>query len=559
MKRIFKSQLAKLLCVFVVIAISTLGVAQIYKQFNHGLNQTEAKGFDNIFFAKNVRSQYSEAETHLCIHDKVLEKEEEIFESKRQYFEEEAEESFQQNDSSISFQGNLQEGDGWKPIRIHFDYSNLMDSDADVKKFIMKELIPAAGDFFKEFLRVKPLKNPLKVDPYYLVNTCGLAEIKIPKEHINQGIQDTDIVFYIKAVNNEKENFLAYASNCPQRHRYQLDSNRPVMGYFAMNLFYLTKHIREKDPMRKAQWVYTTIHEMTHSLVFSPTHFKKFVDGPLSTVKQGEQTYVNHQKIKKLAQQHFDCQDAAGAPLENEGGQGTAGAHWERKVFGNELMTGSSMYDSVLSSFTASMFEISGWYSVNQDKVGTLIWGKQQGCGIFKSQCNINQFCPSQKQVGCSYDYSSIGACEDDPLSDKCFFYLPYSNAHCNYPAESIASMIDKLGGATGQKSRCWRTDLLNKKVHKKIDAFCFESRCSYENPNSPTASFKFEGNWYDCKKGQDQVKVKSGYLFTCPDTFAFCYSQSACPDSCFGRGVCIKGVCQCTADFTDQNCSQVK
>jgi Leishmanolysin len=28
-------------------------------------------------------------------------------------------------------------------------------------------------------------------------------------------------------------------------------------------------------------------------------------------------------------------------PLEDEGGEGTMGAHWERKTFGNELMTGS--------------------------------------------------------------------------------------------------------------------------------------------------------------------------------------------------------------------------
>lgn len=38
------------------------------------------------------------------------------------------------------------------------------------------------------------------------------------------------------------------------------------------------------------------------------------------------------------------------------------GAHWERKTFGNELMTGSQMYDSVFSKFTAAMFVASGWY-----------------------------------------------------------------------------------------------------------------------------------------------------------------------------------------------------
>lgn len=70
--------------------------------------------------------------------------------------------------------------------------------------------------------------------------------------------------------------------------------------------------------MKKAQWIYTTIHEMTHSLVFSPFHFKKFLKEPNPVVKQGKYTYVNSPSIKKHVQDHFNCDSAPGAPLEDE-------------------------------------------------------------------------------------------------------------------------------------------------------------------------------------------------------------------------------------------------
>jgi leishmanolysin len=49
--------------------------------------------------------------------------------------------------------------------------------------------------------------------------------------------------------------------------------------------------------------------------------------------------------------------------MENEGGAGTANAHWERRIFFNEIMTGSDMSgDFIFSMFTFKLLEDSGWY-----------------------------------------------------------------------------------------------------------------------------------------------------------------------------------------------------
>lgn len=49
--------------------------------------------------------------------------------------------------------------------------------------------------------------------------------------------------------------------------------------------------------------------------------------------------------------------------MEDEGGPGSAGSHWERTTFGNEGMTASDMAGPVFSKFTLMFFESTGWYS----------------------------------------------------------------------------------------------------------------------------------------------------------------------------------------------------
>jgi hypothetical protein len=43
------------------------------------------------------------------------------------------------------------------------------------------------------------------------------------------------------------------------------------------------------------------------------------------------------------AKEYFGCPSLTGVPLEENGGSGSAGAHWERIAFGNEGMTASGL------------------------------------------------------------------------------------------------------------------------------------------------------------------------------------------------------------------------
>lgn len=82
--------------------------------------------------------------------------------------------------------------------------------------------------------------------------------------------------------------------------------------------------------------------------------------------------------LQAEARSHFDCPTLLGVELEDQGGTGTAGQHWEKRVLGvsewvesgrglglrfvaqNEAMTGQVTFNPVFSRFTFAALEDSG-------------------------------------------------------------------------------------------------------------------------------------------------------------------------------------------------------
>lgn len=149
-----------------------------------------------------------------------------------------------------------------------------------------------------------------------------------------------DLVYYVKTF-RENSGTLAYASYCPQGNTYGLSSGRPTVAYMNINLAHLDGDLQSKDPMILAKWIFVCIHEVTHSFVFSPNYFDNFLLEKKPVIVKDNKSWVVAPSVVKVGQTHFGCPSLSKLPLEDEGGSGTMGAHWERKAFGNELMTGS--------------------------------------------------------------------------------------------------------------------------------------------------------------------------------------------------------------------------
>lgn len=99
-------------------------------------------------------------------------------------------------------------------------------------------------------------------------------------------------------------------------------------------------------------------------------------------------------------------------PLENNGGSGTAGSHWERVSFGNEGMTGDDFGDAVFSNFTLLLFKDSGWYEPNLRYAQPLVWAKGDGCKVMKGECVNDELSCQVNDRGCSFDYSGLSKCQ---------------------------------------------------------------------------------------------------------------------------------------------------
>lgn len=57
-----------------------------------------------------------------------------------------------------------------------------------------------------------------------------------------------------------------------------------------------------------------------------------------------------------------------GLELEEAGGSGSAGSHWEKRLMRNDFMAAdSAVDDTVYSDITMALFEDSGWYDVDYD------------------------------------------------------------------------------------------------------------------------------------------------------------------------------------------------
>lgn len=132
-------------------------------------------------------------------------------------------------------------------------------------------------------------------------------------------------------------------------------------------------------------------------------------------------------RVQQEAQKHFNCSTLEGGELENQGGAGTELAHWEKRLFENEGMTGAFTQNSVFSRITLALMEDTGWYEANYDMAEPLRWGKGYGCTFAQNSCKawmmaqsnniIYPFCKRVKKnneglhTSCSVDKTSVAMC----------------------------------------------------------------------------------------------------------------------------------------------------
>jgi len=129
--------------------------------------------------------------------------------------------------------------------------------------------------------------------------------------------------------------------------------------------------------------------------------------------------YINLPGLTDRLRAHFNCSTLEGAYLENQGASFSIGSHFERRIFFNELMTGSTIRDTRFSEFTLAFLEETGWYQVDYKYAEPMTYGKDKGCDFLNQLC-VNQttleprskeFCGKLTAIGNYWTRRGVGVC----------------------------------------------------------------------------------------------------------------------------------------------------
>lgn len=216
---------------------------------------------------------------------------------------------------------------------------------------------------------------------------CGTYVI--PKEMIENPIDYDFVMFVNVGFDKENANTLAYAAPCLKDLNH---NGRPVMGYS----YYNTKNMNlVMDEFQEN--VETAIHEFLHAFGFSGSMAQHFLDENgrprgdsviKKVVKRGMPTsIIDLPKLTKFAREYFDCPDIEGVEMENQGGSGSLGSHFEHRMVRDDLMNSHDDYNRQFTEFLAILLEETHWYRVNRKYVGQSITGYKAGCRYIDEKC----------------------------------------------------------------------------------------------------------------------------------------------------------------------------
>ncbi|KRX04456.1 Insulin-like growth factor binding protein, N-terminal [Pseudocohnilembus persalinus] len=356
----------------------------------------------------------------------------------------------------------------------------------------------------------------------------------------------------------------------------------------------------------------TTIHELTHILGFSGGMMDQFtnpatgntyaadgIDPYVTQTIRGISTNVlTTPNVVQTAKDHYGCPSLTGMPLENNGGSGSLGSHWEKSILLDENMNPQAVSTKAYyTKFTFSLLEDSGWYLPDYTNVDTSLWGYNKGCSFVTGSCDAanTEFVTSSTSSACYNDYSGFGPAKYTTYTQEggggeiCYFAQPYSNRYCvNATLATDSPPGAYWGYYFGDNSRCAYSDVIATGDGYTWDAAHASFRChEFVCDASNNVFVVFEGEQYACVEGgncavtitgsntRQQIQISSNklnisvnfekfiYRFSgnvqAPDDFDFfCMYVGLCPNDCSQNGYCMKGTCHCIDGFTGSDCSTV-
>jgi hypothetical protein len=442
----------------------------------------------------------------------------------------------------------LQE-DSWQPMRIVADFYDI-DNDSKISavdKKDIKDITNKTIDYFMKIINVKRLTSKIPV---------GTCNGDFTGTNYPDGVL-ADLVIGVKWDTEAGETTEGYAGACglnPTDRR----AVTGIMGFTPMI---------KLSSSGKTNWfqyaVQFTLHEIGHIIFMSSNYISDKDPNWLikRTIRGVERTLIASPKVVEAARKHFNCNTLEGVELENQGGQGTAGEHWEARVMLGDFMVGEAYEEIAISEISLALMEDLGWYKTNKYTGGLFRFGKNMGCKFLSDDCikstdetsHYDEFCHQKEELLCTAGRHVKGICSIygsagetiNPLfayfKDKTL--VGYTNAdHCPL-AQTIDTEtflwlgsckwgksqydFEKIGGNSG----CFVSNISLNGNSKNQYAACYEYVCDFTNSILNVALGE---KTIKCPKNGGTIDVESGShkgLLACPDYNLLCTSSPQCND----------------------------
>jgi len=336
---------------------------------------------------------------------------------------------------------------------------------------------------------------------------------------------------------------------------------RPIIGVVLLG-----NHYDFNKTNSQSFLIMLLLHEITHVLGFSGNLFYYFqTNSTLIKTKEIngiQRTLFTGTNVIKQAKRHFNCDNIEGIELENQGGDGSAGSHWEARIMLGDYMISTDYPEIVISEISLALLEDTGWYYVNYYTGGLFRYGKGLGCDFLNNKCVYSdssyyitpfgrEFCIEKNEKICSAGNIDRGECyirnyvseiesEYQYFNDKiiggyepadyCPVALSYPSenyyfySRCDSNGKNIYNLSPEYGETYGSNSICVLSSL--KPQSSSSDSYKIARCHEVISCNSNTKSFILNIGKVNltCSGNYKEIEVEgySGSII-CPDYNRVC------------------------------------
>lgn len=436
--------------------------------------------------------------------------------------------------------GRVLQSQDFVPMQI-YPYLNDMDTFVEQNQQLTASHQVAIKNLYQVLAYIEAYVRVFPNRP--LATTGGTCSgVQVPSMRSN-----TDFHLYVYPEKQSDTSYFAAAAAC-----YQLtQSKRPVGGVYFLNLFKLKTQARDDY-----SYFHVFLHEFFHLLGFEGSTFQSFPSRNPSTgawsfrdvrsnrsIDGVSYKFIELESVTAFAKSYYSCNTLTGLPLENEGGSGSSGSHWEKLFMFNEFMNPTTDPRASISQFTLQVLRETGHYIISEEAAQDFSWGANDGCNHFKicpQSQTTSESCTVDGRFACSADFTSYGTCGMSSFSNSCL-QKQSSRSYCDleFDKERLVVEADEAVHIT---SSCFEWGNTNNSSY--VNTKCHKNECLDNNSKIKIALAT--GQEYTCTTSHEVIAIP-GQTSTiqCPNIGEFCKLKGTrCSDDCMrnGNGLCLKG-----------------